>query len=182
MQYQVIYSDRKTLCMEIKNGQVIVRAPMRCSRKRISEFASKNEGWAIRKLDELAKRPATPMSLELSPKDLSLLKERAREVIIQRAHLLSEQSGLHARSFGITCARTRFGSCSAKNSISFSCFLSLYKQEYIDYVIMHELCHTVHKNHSADFYRLLEAHVPRCKELQRRLKRGDPECFVSVEL
>ena len=181
MQYQVIYSDRKTLSMEIKNGQITVRAPRRCPEKRISDFVHRYSKWAEKKLEELSKKPPSPMSRELSPCELEALKQYAKKLILPRAHELSARSGLLAKSFSITSARTRFGSCSAKNTVNFSCFLALYKPQYIDYVIFHELCHTVYKNHSKDFYGLIEKHVPNYKELQSRLKKGDPECFAPID-
>ena len=174
MDFEIIYSDRRTLCIEIKNGRVTVRAPRRCTRAEINAFVASHEGWISKKL--VKKADPAPIERDFSPEELELLKLRARAELIPRARELSEKSGLKAKSFSVSGARTRFGSCSWQNSITFSCFLVLYKQEYIDYVIMHELCHTVHKNHSADFYSLLEGFIPSCKEVRRRLKYGD-DCY-----
>ena len=173
MQYTVIRSDRRTLCMEIKDGKVIVRVPKRCSDKQISEFVAKNEQWAIKKLEQLKNKPIAPIKAELSPQQIKQLKELAAKKILPRARELSRVTGMTAKSFGITKARGRFGSCSGKDSINFSCFLALYADELIDYVIIHELCHTVHKNHSSAFYALLQKYLPNYKELQKRLKKGE---------
>ena len=171
MDLEVIYSDRRTLCIEIKNGRVIIRAPRRCTRAEINAFVASHEGWISKKLDQ--KREKTPIEREYSPDEIAMLKKRARAELIPRAMELSQKSGLKANDFSVSGARTRYGSCSWQNRITFSCFLVLYKQEYIDYVIMHELCHTVHKNHSDKFYSLLEQFIPSCKEVRRRLRNGE---------
>ncbi|MBR3750876.1 MAG: DUF45 domain-containing protein [Clostridia bacterium] len=171
MDHEVIYSSRRTLCIQIKDGRVIVRAPWRYPRTKIDAFVSSHEGWISKKLNE--KREKTPIEREYSPDEIAMLKKRARAELIPRAMELSQKSGLSANGFSVSGARTRYGSCSWQNRITLSCFLVLYKQEYIDYVIMHELCHTVHKNHSADFYALLERFIPSCKEVRRHLRNGD---------
>ena len=71
----------------------------------------------------------------------------------------------------ITSARKRFGSCSGKNSLCFSYWLMLYPQEAVDYVIVHELAHIVHKNHSAAFYRLIGQYLPDYRERIKMLKQ-----------
>lgn len=53
-------------------------------------------------------------------------------------------------------ARTRWGSCAANNNLSLNISLMLLPDRLIDYVILHELTHTVHKNHSSDFHNLLD--------------------------
>ena len=70
----------------------------------------------------------------------------------------------------ITSARTRFGSCSAKNSICFSWRLMLYPPEAIDYVIVHELAHIRHHDHSPAFYALIEQYLPDWKARMKLLK------------
>ena len=70
----------------------------------------------------------------------------------------------------ITSAKTRFGSCSNRRSICFSCFLMLYPDDAIDYVIVHELAHLKHMNHSPAFYRLVERYLPDYKRREALLK------------
>ena len=64
----------------------------------------------------------------------------------------------------INSAKTRFGSCSAKNSLNFSCRVMIYPPEIIDYVIVHELAHIKHHNHSRAFYALIAEFSPDYKE------------------
>ena len=78
--------------------------------------------------------------------------------------------GLVPAGIKITSARTRFGSCSGKNSICFSWRLMLYPPEAIDYVIVHELAHIRHHDHSPAFYALIEQHLPDWKVRMKLLK------------
>ena len=70
----------------------------------------------------------------------------------------------------ITGAKTRWGSCSGKNRICLSWRLMEKPQEVIDYVIIHELCHTEHHDHSKGFWALVEFFLPNYQALRRELK------------
>ena len=70
----------------------------------------------------------------------------------------------------ITSAQKRFGSCSAKNNICFSYILMQYPIEAIEYVVVHELAHTVHHDHSKAFYALIEKYMPDYKQREKLLR------------
>lgn len=83
-----------------------------------------------------------------------------------------------AERFGFKYGRLTFrdnvsnwGSCSFDNNISLNIKLMKLPDELIDYVILHELCHTVEKNHSAEFWQLVEKVCPGYAELRVRLKK-----------
>ncbi len=94
----------------------------------------------------------------------------AREYLIPKTKQLAEKFGFTYTSVRITTAKKRFGSCSSKNAISYSCFLMLSPKEAVDFVIVHELCHTKEHNHSAHFYRLLERCLPDYRERKNLLQ------------
>ena len=70
----------------------------------------------------------------------------------------------------ITSARTRFGSCSGKNSLCFSWRLMEYPEEAIDYVVVHELAHLRYMNHGAEFYALIARYLPDWKTRRALLR------------
>ena len=78
--------------------------------------------------------------------------------------------GLTPTSVKITSAKTRFGSCSSKNALCFSLYLCLYPSEAIDYVVVHELAHIKHKNHSREFYDFVASVMPDYKEREKIVK------------
>lgn len=88
------------------------------------------------------------------------MKEAALRLFTARAQALSAQTGLRYSALHVTGAKTRWGSCSGKNSLSFSFRLAMCSPEAIDYVIVHELCHTRHKNHGPAFWALVEHYLP----------------------
>jgi len=68
---------------------------------------------------------------------------------------LSQEYNFSFKSVRITSARTRWGSCSHNNNINVSYYIMQLPFHLIDFVLIHELCHTVHKNHGKEFHELL---------------------------
>ena len=97
-------------------------------------------------------------------------RQQAKQWITERVKHLAEHHQFHYEKIKITSARTRWGSCSAKNTLSFSWRLILTSPDVIDYVIIHELAHTVHHNHSKRFWNLVGKLMPDYKKLRKRLK------------
>lgn len=80
----------------------------------------------------------------------------AKAILPERVSRLAEKFGYKFNRIGIKKASTRWGSCSAKNNINLSIFLMKLPDALIDYIILHELCHTVHKNHGPKFWAELD--------------------------
>ena len=75
--------------------------------------------------------------------------------------------GVSYSRVGITSARTRYGSCSGRDSINYTFRLMMFPPRCIKYVAVHELCHTLQKNHSAAFWALVGRAVPDYREIKR---------------
>lgn len=84
------------------------------------------------------------------------MRHEAKRVLIHRTYAYAERFGLKVNDVKISKSVTRWGSCSAKGNINLSLFLMLLPQKYIDYVILHELAHTVEMNHSIKFWSFLD--------------------------
>ena len=161
MEYTLIRSSRRTLALEItRDCTVIVRAPMRCSRREIDRFVDSREAWIADKLALQQRRRTALAALEPTPEQERELRCRAAEVIPQRVAHYAPLMGVTPTGIKITSARTRFGSCSGKNSLCFSWRLMLYPPEAVDYVVVHELAHVRHHNHSRDFWDFVAATLP----------------------
>ena len=99
------------------------------------------------------------------------LRTRAKEVLPERIARLSAATGLRYEKLSIRASRTKWGSCSGQNHISLSLFLMTLPEHLRDFVILHELCHTVHHNHSPRFHALLDRLTGgREKALNRELR------------
>lgn len=83
------------------------------------------------------------------------LRRNAKYILPSRLERLSKQCGLPYASVKINSSKGRWGSCSARKNINLSLFLMLLPSHLIDYVLLHELCHTREMNHSERFWGLL---------------------------
>ena len=165
----VVRSSRKTLSIEVnKRGEVIVRAPFFVSQKRIVEFYEQHKEWAEKAKQKVVGR--VDVRDGLSREQTEELRRIAKDYIPQRVKYYSELMGLSYSGVKITSAKTRFGSCSAKDSLCFSLYLMLYPKEAIDYVVVHELSHVIHKNHSKRFYETVNTYLPDYKEREKLLR------------
>ena len=168
-EYEIIFSKRKTLSLSVKaDGSVIVRAPVRTAKSRIEAFVSEHEQWIERARKRVQERKYS-MAKALDDEEKEL-RRRAKEIIPARVQYYSGLLGVTPTRITITGATTRFGSCSGKNSISFSFYLMRFPEEAVDYVVVHELCHILHHNHSKEFYKEIEKILPDYKEREKILR------------
>lgn len=168
--YELIRSRRKTLALEITaDCRILVRAPMRLPQARIDAFVESHADWIARHLERQRQR-AEKMPPAPTQTEIETLKAKARAVLPEKVAFWSRKMGVTPTGIKITTARKRYGSCSGKNSLCFSCFLMNYPEEAIDLVVVHELCHIKVRNHGPDFYALLERYLPDHKGRKKLLK------------
>ena len=99
-------------------------------------------------------------------------KRAAKEKIEGRLRYYSDRSQLFARGTKITSAKSRWGSCSRDNRLSFSWRIIMAPLRIIDYILVHELVHIREKNHSKKFWDSLEAILPDYRERKVWLKKN----------
>jgi len=87
-------------------------------------------------------------------------REQARLYLTERVVYFAQRYNFNFQKVKITSARTRWGSCSARGTINFAWRLIMAPPEIIDYVVLHELAHTVHHNHGLSFWSLVQSMVP----------------------
>ncbi len=97
-------------------------------------------------------------------------KSEAKEYIAQRIEELSRQTGLTYKSLDIKWFESKWGHCDSLNNIVISAKLMTQPKEVIDYVLIHELSHTIHHNHSEQFWNLVALHCPDYKNYKKLLK------------
>ena len=167
--YELIRSRRRTLSMEVtRDARVVVRAPARCAKREIERFVEEHRDWLSEHLAHARERQLRHP--EPTPEQEAALRERARRELPQKLAYYAEMMGLHPAGMRITSARTRFGSCSARNSICFSWRLMQYPDEAVDYVVVHELAHIQEKNHGRAFSALVGRYMPDWRERRALLK------------
>lgn len=163
MNYQIIRSRRRTLALEVgQNLTVTVRAPQGTPEEEIERFVARHEAWLQKALQRQKNRRYNIAAI--SDSRLPALMAAAEAYIPARVAHFAAQMQLTPLAVKINSAKTRFGSCSAKNSLNFSCRVMIYPPEIVDYVIVHELAHIKHHNHSRAFYQLIAEYLPDYKQ------------------
>ena len=167
--YRLIRSKRRTLSLQIDdNCEIVVRAPQKLPREAIDAFVADHAAWIEAHMP--AARARREQNGRLTPALLDALKARAREVIPPRVDYYAEIMGVKPTGVKITAARKRFGSCSAKNGLCFSCLLMLYPDEAVDCVVVHELAHIRHHDHSPVFYAFIARFLPDYRAREQLLR------------
>ena len=182
MDYKLIRSKRKTISLELRNGEVIVRAPNRMAKRDIEAFVNKHEDWIEKHRVKAAQRSAALNAVpKLSDEELKTLVKQAAEYIPPRVRMYAQRMGLSYGRITLRCQKTRWGSCSAKKNLNFNILLMLTPAEVIDGVIVHELCHLVEMNHSPRFYKLVYAAYPEYDRFNRWLKDNGAAIMARVD-
>lgn len=149
----------------------MVRVPLLTRQKQIDAFIEKHQNWIQKQRDIFSERKTDTRQYLFGeeyvfPEDMSreqkelFYRQQAKKYIFERTGELAKKYGFLYEKIRITGAKTRWGSCSSKKTLSFSYRLLYYPIECIDYVIIHELCHLRQMNHSTKFWKEVEAIMP----------------------
>ncbi len=104
------------------------------------------------------------------------LRIEAKEVLPEMVGRLAAQHGFSCGGVRVKASRSKWGSCTARNDINLSLFIALLTDHLAEYIILHELCHTVHKDHSERFHTLLDrVTCGKHRELNRELRSYRPD-------
>ena len=109
------------------------------------------------------------------------LHRKAQESLEPRLREVADERGFKINKVQVRSQKTRWGSCSSRKNISINLKLLFVPEELIDYVLFHELCHTLHMNHSPEFWTLLEEHLPDCMARNEELKTAWQHVPVWLE-
>lgn len=160
----IIRTDRKTLSIQLKHGEIIARAPLRMKDKEIYSFIESKKSWIEKNLAKMEERQKVLDEVQpFTQEEINALAEKAKQIIPERVRYYAPKIGVTYNRITIRCQRTRWGSCSSKGNLNFNCLLALFPIEIIDSVVVHELCHRKHMNHSPQFYAEIEKVFPEYK-------------------
>ncbi|MCF8335292.1 MAG: M48 family metallopeptidase [Bacteroidales bacterium] len=146
--------ERADAIYQIKNSDILIRFPYQTDRK---------DPW----LQSIVREGVE-----------TALRNEAKNYLPYRLFELGSQYNLHFNKVYIKNVRTLWGSCSSKNNINLNIHLMRLPDHLIDYVLLHELCHTVYKNHSDRFWKLLNTCVNEdIPKLKSELRAYHPRLF-----
>ena len=140
-------ADRKNISVRLSKGKINIVYPSELN------LASKELQTGIRRGIERA------------------LKIEAKEYVPNQVIELADKYEFKLNKLAIKNIKSRWGSCSRKNNINLSIHLMRLPNHLIDYVILHELVHTVHHNHSIRFWTMLNSITGRAKSLDKELRK-----------
>ena len=163
---KIIKSFRKSLFLQIKNWELIVKAPFFTSKKTILNFLDKHKSWIEKRLKN------TKNKINKTSCELQILKNKAKKYIPNRVEYLANKLGFKYNYIKITSAKTRWGSCTSKKNLNFSFYLIWAPKKVIDYVIIHELSHLIEMNHSKNFWNLVKKNNLNYKEYEKWLNNN----------
>ncbi len=185
-QIEIILSGRKTISVEIRRDlRIIVRAPHNMRRADIEKFISERSAWIEKHLNIMRERAEAAQAEQVEPfteQQLIRLADRAAEMIVPRVDEFASIIGVSYGRATIKNQLSRWGSCSAKGNLNFNCLLVLCPPEVLDYVIIHELCHRRHMNHSADFWAEVEKYCPDYRSSRAWLRENGGSLLASLRL
>lgn len=161
--YTLERSRIKNLYIYIKNGEVIVKAPLKLSSEDINNFLIKKSKWVYEKLNESKVKKEEEEKIE--NKDIERLKKIVEENIYKYSKIL----GKSPKKVRIRDLKYAWGSCSSNQNISINLKLATKDDMAIEYVVLHEMCHLIHMNHSKSFWNLVEKNMPKYKEYKKLL-------------
>lgn len=105
------------------------------------------------------------------------LRVQAKAYLPRRLDRLAEEHGFYYERLRFSSAKTRWGSCSSSGTLSLNVSLMSLPLELVDYVLIHELCHTRHMNHSKAFWQLVEQCLENYKQHRKAIKRYTPGIY-----
>ncbi|WQV52396.1 M48 family metallopeptidase [Helicobacter pylori] len=178
----------KTLSLNITPSlEVILKMPHSCPQARANAFLKEQEAWLkktflamqekhslLRTNLEKYKNKILVFDEVKNANDYTLtdLKKILKTYLEQKLPLIAQKMQTSYTHFSIRNNAKVLGSCSYHNRLSFALLLVCAKKEAIDYVIIHELAHTIHKNHSKNFWRCVQIFCPNYRALREHLKQN----------
>lgn len=171
----VIRSNRKTLSLQIeRNGSIIIRAPFSLSDRQIEKFLIEKSRWIKKKIEKISEqnKKAQDFSRLIETDKKAAYKRKARQVLTERVEYYSKKYRFQYKKIRLSSARYRWGSCSAQNNLNFNWKIIFAPEKVIDYLVVHELVHTKHKNHKKIFWNTVEDIQPDFRESRKWLKKN----------
>ncbi|MGL2550787.1 M48 family metallopeptidase [Helicobacter pylori] len=178
----------KTLSLNITPSlEVILKMPDSCPQARANAFLKEQEAWLKKTLLAMQEKHSLLRSRLNTYKDkilvfdevknandytLTELKKILKTYLERKLPLIAQKMQTSYTGFNIRNNAKVLGSCSYHNRLSFALLLVCAQKEAIDYVIIHELAHTIHKNHSKNFWRCVKIFCPNYRALREHLKQN----------
>ena len=150
-------------------GEVRLSYPRLVSSAKALRFLEEKVEWVLQMRKKVAER--SMQGADYTSVQIAALRREAKEVLPAMVERLAKEHGFSYGNVSIRATRSKWGCCTSQNNLSLSLYLMTLPTHLQEFVVLHELCHTVHHDHSAKFHALLDKVTGgREKELNRQLK------------
>ena len=171
MDYKIVKDNRrKKMVMSVSNdGTVIITVPKWTRKRQIDSFYKANLGWISQRRKEIQRYRSE--FIKLTDRDIKNLKKQAKAVLTAKTMHYGSIMGVMPQSIKITSARKRWGSCRRLDgtyTICYSYRTMFLENRVQDYIVVHELAHMLHFDHSKDFYKEIEKVLPDWQQLEKQ--------------
>ncbi|MDF2503610.1 SprT family zinc-dependent metalloprotease [Clostridium sp.] len=180
IEVQVLFSKRKTMGISIEpTGDIKVRSPIGIPEDVIIEMVKGKAAWISKKLYYFKHRPYQSASREFVTGELFMYlgrecpmwyREMAKEEINKRVSFYQKYFNMKPSEIKVKEQKRRWGSCTYKDSLLFNWRCVMAKESVLDYIVVHEMCHMVHKNHSKEYWKAVASILPDYKQREQWLK------------
>jgi len=176
IKYKIKKKPIKHVYLRIKENHVEVSASSFVSKAFIEKFILKHANHIISKLNNqkyyfLFGKKYLNNGIDVN----ELYKQKTPMIVMPYVYKYSNLMNLHPSKVSFRFNKTRWGSCSVKDSIVFNYYLAKLPEDIIEYIVVHELAHIKHKNHQKEFWKLVEKYIPDYKEKRKRLRELEKE-------
>lgn len=181
MEYMEIEDLRLSVCMErggrksltvsvTPQGELLIKAPLAMSDREIERFLNGKRYWIYKQGIRVRREAAS--RVQISETEEKAYREQARKQLLARTDHYKQILGVEYGRIRIGDQKTRWGSCSSRKTISYNWRLIRMPEEIQDYVVVHELCHLLHMDHSRAFWNEVAGVLPDYQERRRWLKEN----------
>ena len=180
--YIIRYSNRRSISMKFNSdGDLLVAAPRGVPQKFVTDFIESKKSWIMKNLKLIQSNKAILDEVGYFTEDeLKDIRKRAKEIIPGRVEYYAKKGGFKYNKIFFKLMRTQWGSCSGKKNLNFNLLLAAMPLSIIDSVVVHELCHLRHMDHSSFFYEEVYKLCPNYDECHKWLKREGSKYLVRV--
>ena len=182
LNYIIKKSRRRSISIHVSDDKnIVVKVPLSTPEFVAKNFINEKKDWILKQIAklEVQKQQALYMGL-LTVEEIRQLKKKARILIPERVDYYSKISGIPYNRIFIRLQKSRWGSCSVEGNLNFNCLLVLMPHEVLDSVVVHELCHRRHMNHSREFYDEVLKIYPDYKKWNKWLKENGGAYFKRI--
>lgn len=167
--------NKKTVEFNYEGSEVVCYIPSTLSDDQLKEIFYRHRRKINSIVEKFKSREKYTSLPPFTAEDVKRLADEAIEVIPGIVRKYAKLMGVTYGNITIRNQKTKWGSCSSKGNLNFNCYIMLFDQPEIEYLVVHELAHRKHMDHSEAFWAEVEKVIPDYKQRRQNIKDKEPE-------